>query len=64
VYAIYRSINKTNREYAIRNPTPTKPNIRADDRACINRTQATMRRAPERNNANAKVKEFTIYLVE
>ena len=53
-----------NREYATRNPTPAKPNIRADDRACINWTQATMRRAPERNNANAKVNEFTIYLVE
>lgn len=61
---MYRSINRVNREYAMRNPTPTKANIRADDLACKSRTQAMMRRAPERNNANAKVNEFTIYLVE
>jgi hypothetical protein len=48
----------------MRNPTPTKPNIREDDLAFRSRTQATMRSAPERNNANAKVNEFTIYLVE
>jgi hypothetical protein len=48
----------------MRNPTPTKPNIRADDLSRKSWTQATMRKAPERNNANAKVNEFTIYLVE
>jgi hypothetical protein len=48
----------------MRSPTPTKAKICADDLACRSRTQATMRRVPERNNANAKVNEFTIYLVE
>jgi hypothetical protein len=57
-------MNRMNKEYAMRNPTPAKPNIRADGLCCRNWTQATMRKTLERNNANAKVNELTIYLVE